>query len=353
MAKKKQVTAKVEERKSVRNRCDYERVNGKCGRALCENFGKSCTGRSCEDWKCEAEGEEPKPEVEAVSDGDEATNCEFNRAPYGYCMNRKSKHYSNSCHKCKAFKEKCDAEDGHDGEGAVATQAVAVVAPSSKLQAQSYKARVSGQYAAIETAKDNLLRECVKFGALLTEVGYYLGESRGGKHDGGGLQTWLEENCPEVNYKTAMGYKALATKCVKMLGGGSQAVAVLQDKTEVIPPGEDAPIEVESKFIEKRDNLFSEVKSRRELEQTYFKFMAHEGKGRQGGANKGQSGTGRRALTVEEQAKGAADEMREMIGSLFAYVVEQKKVMQLTAEEQDEFIGSLKRIAKNAEEMVG
>lgn len=152
--------------------------------------------------------------------------------------------------------------------------AIAIVGGST------YQQRVSDQYAAIEMAKDNLLRECVKFGALLTEVGYYLGETQGKK--GEGLQAWLAENCPEVNYNTAMGYKALAAKCVKMLGGGSQAVAVLQDKTEVVPPGEDAPIEVDSKFIEKRDELFNEVKSRRDLEQTYFKFMASEGKGKAG-----------------------------------------------------------------------
>ena len=81
----------------------------------------------------------------------------------------------------------------------------------------TYQQRVSDQYAAIETAKDNLLRECVKFGALLTEVGYYLGEARG-RGDGEGLKAWLEENCPEVNYSTAINYKALAAKCVKMLG---------------------------------------------------------------------------------------------------------------------------------------
>ena len=215
--KKNQNKSKFEERKSVANQCDYSRNNGKCGRALSENFGKPCPGRSCEDWKCDAEG-----------------------------------------------------------------AAVTVVeAKSQQLTANSYQTRVSDQYAAIETAKDNLLRECVKFGALLTEVGYYLGEGRG-HGECGGLQAWLEENCPEVNYKTAMGYKALAGKCVKMLGGGSQAVAVLQAKTEVVPPGEDAPIEVESKFIEKRDELFNEVKSRRELEQTYFKLMASEGKGKPG-----------------------------------------------------------------------
>ena len=156
-------------------------------------------------------------------------------------------------------------------KAAVAT-AIAIVGGST------YQQRVSDQYAAIETAKDNLLRECVKFGALLTEVSYFLGEARHAKNEGDGLKAWLAENCPEINYNTAIGYKALAGKCVKMLGGGSQAVAVLQDKTEVVPPGEDAPIEVDSKFIEKRDELFNEVKSRRDLEQTYFKFMASEGR---------------------------------------------------------------------------
>ena len=205
---------------NVANKCDYERTNGKCGSALCEDyFGKPCPGRTCPDWLCEAEG---------------------------------------------------DASVSADSTCGTTT-AVALVGQNT------YQKRVSDQYAAIETAKDNLLRECVKFGALLTEVGYFLGEARHAKNDGEGLKTWLEENCPEVNYKTAMGYKALAGKCVKMLGGGSQAVAVLQDKTEVVPPGEDAPIEVDSKFIEKRDELFNEVKSRRGREQTYCKFMAREG----------------------------------------------------------------------------
>ena len=141
----------------------------------------------------------------------------------------------------------------------------------------NYKSRVSDQYAAIETAKDNLLRECVKFGALLLEVSYYLGEARHAKNEGEGLKAWLSENCPQINYKTAMGYKRMGEMAVTKLGGGSQAVAVLQDKTEVIPPGEEEAVEVDSKFIEKRDELFNEVKSRRDLEQTYFKFMASEG----------------------------------------------------------------------------
>lgn len=228
--------------------------------------------------------------------------------------------------------------------------AIAIVGGST------YQQRVSDQYAAIETAKDNLLRECVKFGALLTEVGYFLGEARGRGKDGEGLQAWLAENCPEVNYNTAMGYKALAAKCVKMLGGGSQAVAVLQDKTEVVPPGEDAPIEVESKFIEKRDELFNEVKSRRELEQTYFKFMASEGKGK-AGRPKGTKAAGSvesavRAKTAEVRSAEAEQEMRELIGKLGAFLTRGGKVQMLSDAAKSDFHRSLVDYAEVLAELI-
>ena len=46
-------------------------------------------------------------------------------------------------------------------------------------------------------------------------------------------------------------------------------------------------------------------------------------------------------------------EMRELIGSLYAYVFDSKKVALLTEDEQNEFIGALKRITKEAEEQAG
>ena len=223
--KKNQKKSKVEERKSVANQCDYSRSNGKCGRAMCEHFGQLCPGRSCEDWSCDAEGE--VEEVKVQGEGEQRN-------------------------------------------------LPSIVHLSPSPSPNSYRERVSDQYAAIETAKDNLLRECVKFGALLLEVSYYLGSTQGKK--GEGLQAWLSENCPQINYKTAMGYKRMGEMAVTKLGGGSQAVAVLQDKTVVQEPGTGETIDVESKFIDKRDELFNEVKSRRELEQTYFKFMASEGR---------------------------------------------------------------------------
>lgn len=219
----------------------------------------------------------------------------------------------------------------------------------------TYQQRVSDQYAAIETAKDNLLRECVKFGALLLEVSYYLGEGRG-HGECGGLQAWLSENCPQINYKTAMGYKRMGEMAVTKLGGGSQAVAVLQDKTEVIPPGEDAPIEVESKFIEKRDELFNEVKSRRELEQTYFKFMASEGKGKPGrkeGSKAAQVAEEvRKAKTAAEKAADAEHEMRELIGALGAFLTRGGKVQMLSDAAKSDFHRSLVDYAEVLAELI-
>ena len=139
-------------------------------------------------------------------------------------------------------------------------------------------------------------------------------------------------------------------------GGGSQAVAVLQDKTEVIPPGEDAPIDVDAKFIEKRDELFSEVKSRRELEQTYFKFMASEGKGKPGrkaGSKAAQVAEEvRRAQTAEERAAEAEEEMRQLIGKLGAFLTRGGKVKMLSDAAKSDFHRSLVDYAAVLEEMI-
>ena len=62
------------------------------------------------------------------------------------------------------------SEQNRPYDYAASTKA-AVETAVAVVGASTYQKRVSDQYAAIETAKDNLLRECVKFGALLTEVG--------------------------------------------------------------------------------------------------------------------------------------------------------------------------------------
>lgn len=147
-----------------------------------------------------------------------------------------------------------------------------------------YADQVKNQYTIVCQKTGEFFREVIKFGALLSEVEYFLPEGRG-NGDGNGLKEWLADNCPEVNYNTVMGYKHMAEKCAKMIGGGSQALAALQDKSEVIPPGEEEPIEIDGKIIEKRDELFEEVDSRRKLEQMWIEFLGgRTGRGRPKGS---------------------------------------------------------------------
>ena len=116
-----------------------------------------------------------------------------------------------------------------------------------------------------------MFRTVISFGALLDEVAAFLGKTQG--RDGEGLRVWLSENCPEVNYNTAMGYKAMASKCAKMLGGGTQAIAALQGRDTVSAPGGGETVDVDAEILEKRDQLFEAADSRRKLEQLYLDFL--------------------------------------------------------------------------------
>ena len=132
--------------------------------------------------------------------------------------------------------------------------------------------RLSRQYAKVNGSWKNALEQTVRFGAMLKEWGDFLGEGRGRGRDGEGLQEWLAKNCPEINYQTAMGYKHLAEKTVRMLGGGAPAVAALIGRDTVTDPdGNEVPIDAE--VIKTKEKIFSKADSRRKLEQQYFDFM--------------------------------------------------------------------------------
>lgn len=156
----------------------------------------------------------------------------------------------------------------------------AVVAAPTVVAAANYRERVSEQYRTVCEANVNFFREVVNFGSLLNEVEGFIG----GKvcRDGSGLKGWLEENCPDVNYKTAYGYKAMAEKVAKMIGGGVQAIACLQGRETVIEPASQTVVDIDPAFIAKRDALFEKVESRRQLEQLWFEFCGAREKKRPG-----------------------------------------------------------------------
>ena len=149
------------------------------------------------------------------------------------------------------------------------------------VKAADYTETLTGQYAKVESAKGAFVREAVRFGAMLIEVEANVlprqninnTRQKGCTSGGQGLETWLSENCPAINYKTAMSYKSMAAKFSAMLGGGDVAVAALAENSGG-KTAKDEVIDVPAEIVEKREALFGEVDSRRKLEQAYFEFMA-------------------------------------------------------------------------------
>ena len=308
--KKNQKKSKVEECKSVVNQCDYARMNGKCGRALCENYGKSCLGRSCEDWKCDAE------------DGEIVVSA--------------------------------------NGQDARSTRGTAVAVVETRggavgMTDQDVAAGITRQLQVIEDAEKNAQLERVKLGVVLIRWEQYLGDGRGRGKSGGGLKGWLEANVPKLGYETAKSYKDQAKKAVEMLGGGAKAQAVLLDEPTVTQPDGEV-IEIEADYVAKRDKIFDDVKSRRQLEQTYCKFMASEGKGKRGrkeGSKAAQVAEEvRKAKTAAEKAADAEHEMRELIGALGAFLTRGGKVQMLSDAAKSDFHRSLVDYAEVLAEMI-
>ena len=162
--------------------------------------------------------------------------------------------------------------------------AVATVNPVNPVNpVQNSPADIAGalttQYKTVVAATGQMLREAVKFGAMLMELETIVGKSHGGRDtDGDGIKGWLAEHCPEINYSTAIVYKNLAAKSATLIGGmGLQVVAALQGGEKVTKTDGEV-IDVPAEIIEKRDALFAECDSRRKLEQAYFAFMSESEK---------------------------------------------------------------------------
>ena len=157
------------------------------------------------------------------------------------------------------------------------------------------KAReISQQYGVLANKANAFIQEAIKFGAILIEWEQFLGKSGGGRNASGeGLKGWLERNCPEINYSTALKYKLLAEKNAQMLGGGAMALAALQGETTVRQPDGEV-IDVECKVIEKRDEIFSEANSFQKLEQMWLDLFGpgEKPKAKKKAAKKVASGEG-------------------------------------------------------------
>jgi len=161
------------------------------------------------------------------------------------------------------------------------TTAVATVKPINvhPLTDDQAANAIRQQYQVVIRAEAATFRERVRFGGMLLQWERFLGEARGGKGgtSGDGLKGWLERNCPELGYTAALGYKTMAERAIKMLGGGAVVTAALLGEGRVEDPSGEV-IDVPAEIIEKRDAFFEKADSRRKLEQMWFEFANGEGR---------------------------------------------------------------------------
>lgn len=210
-------------------------------------------------------------------------------------------------------------------------------------QDKATAAQLLEQYKVVVAAERTSFRERVKFGAMLICWEQFLGQSHVGRNSGGeGLKGWLAENCPEIGYNAAMGYKDCAKRAVAMLGGGAVAMAALLDQTEVTTPNAET-VTVDAEVLERRDELFADATSRRKLEQMYFEFAY--GKGGKGGRPKAEAAPLPKLKKSEEAAAIWAGVMRGLDKSavMDAVPLLDEKVTRVCKERLGDLYEALKR----------
>ena len=164
------------------------------------------------------------------------------------------------------------------------TEAVAVREPKPIAESQ-IAATIRELYRDVLVKNEEAFWARAKLGAVLIRWEEFLGQSKGGYESAGdGLKGWLEKNCPELGYTSALSYKASARMASAMIGNGAVAIAALLGEETVMQPDGEV-IDIPADVIEKRDNLYKDVNSRRKLEQAYFDFMNGDG-AQQGGKKK-------------------------------------------------------------------
>lgn len=140
----------------------------------------------------------------------------------------------------------------------------------------SIAASLTAQYEAAQSSIKTSVQAVLKFGAMLIKAEQIVfadgnPKKSNNRVSGYGLEAWLAEHCPTVNYKTAMRWKGIAANAVATLGCDTEnAVKLLTGDTKGV--SKELPV---AEMKERIDELY-EAKSIRQLSQMCFDFAAED-----------------------------------------------------------------------------
>lgn len=199
---------------------------------------------------------------------------------------------------------------------------------------------LSVQFARVGKTAGAAVREMVVFGAMLEKIDDGLTNDRynpGGR--GCSLRSWLEANCPEINYNTAKSYQRAAE--------GVRVLAKMAADVPLLPlMGRETP--ADAALAKVREDVLGVIanSSLNVLRRAALPMPV-------GNKLKGTHGLtrGRRALTAAEKAAEAEKMMRENVGSIGAYLRGPWFEM-LTEQSQSDFLGALRHYAETVEDLM-
>ena len=201
---------------------------------------------------------------------------------------------------------------------------------------------LSVQFARVGKTAGAAVREMVVFGAMLEKIDDGLTRNRYNNSDKGAtasLKSWLEANCPEINYQTAKSYQRAAE--------GVRVLAKMAADVPLLPlMGRETP--ADAALAKVREDVLGVIanSSLNVLRRAALPMPV-------GNKLKGTHGLsqGRRALTAEEKAAEAEKMMRENVGSIGAYLRGPWFGM-LTEQSQSDFLGALRHYAATVEDLM-
>lgn len=276
--------------------------------------------------------------------------CKF-MAASGHCTNDDCMACGAPCY--ESLGEACDCRAEVETAQAEVVQAEVVEAAPAHDAGPKFAVQVSHrtvelpaaqalsvQFARVGKTAGAAVREMVVFGAMLEKIDDGLTRNRYNNSDKGAtasLKSWLEANCPEINYQTAKSYQRAAE--------GVRVLAKMAADVPLLPlmgretPADEALRKVREDVLGVIANSSLNVLRRAALPLP----VGNKLKGTHGIA------TGSRALTAVEKAAEAEKMMREKIGALGAYLRGPWFEM-LTEQSQSDFLGYLRHYAATVED---
>ena len=282
----------------------------------------------------------------------------------GFCTNQEMQGGGFKCFKCLSFKPSKEKSQMAKKAAVVVPEVVEdkvgkdIARREDAAQRTVIKKAIGRQVQVVQGVELRSNFEKLKLGAMVSEAVRQLkleDAQTGRGHAGGGAIGWWDDVCPRdkdgqpvIAYKSVMRWKEAAERLSEMMavgGGKSESIMVTLSKNPKKAVGKDA------KILASAEKLANGMTMRQML--LWGGDEQAKGRGRKPGSKANSSEVDTHiAKTAEEKAAAAEQEMREIVGTLGAFLTRGGKINMLTAQAKSDFHTALVDYAKLLEEQM-